>query len=75
MEAVTASGALAGLREEVLGDVFAPGDPAYDDARALWNGMAEARPAVIVGRSVQDRRPEEATCVVPPPSLRSSSRS
>ena len=29
------------------GTVITPGDPAYDGARALWNGTVDARPALI----------------------------
>ena len=34
----------AGLRGELLG----PQSPGYDDARALWNGMVDRRPGLIV---------------------------
>ncbi|MFG3012595.1 FAD-binding oxidoreductase [Streptomyces cinerochromogenes] len=39
--------ALAAFRAELAGEVFAPGDPGYDDARAVPNARTDRRPAVI----------------------------
>lgn len=38
----------ARLRESVRGPVLAPGSSEYDQARTIWNGMIDRRPALIV---------------------------
>ncbi|MFG2900460.1 FAD-binding oxidoreductase [Streptomyces zaomyceticus] len=39
--------ALSGLVEDLAGEVIIPGDPGYDTARTLHNGMIDHRPSVI----------------------------
>lgn len=39
--------ALDGFRAGLRGHVLRPGDDAYDEARKLWNGMFDRRPALI----------------------------
>jgi FAD/FMN-containing dehydrogenase len=36
------------LRTAISGQVFMPDDPGYDQARIVWNGAIDRRPAVIV---------------------------
>src|SRR5215467_15579422 len=36
------------LAAAVRGDLIVPGDPGYDQARAVYNGMIDKRPAAIV---------------------------
>lgn len=38
-----AGAALTALREDLVGDVFAPGDPGYEDARTVFNAMIDRR--------------------------------
>jgi FAD/FMN-containing dehydrogenase len=40
--------AIQGFVDGVRGAVLRPGDQGYDDARAIWNGLIDRRPALIV---------------------------
>ena len=35
------------LREALTGSIVTPDDPGYDDARQVWNGDIDRRPAVV----------------------------
>jgi FAD/FMN-containing dehydrogenase len=47
-ETVLGDGTIAELAEAVRGAVIGPSDPHYDEARRIWNGTHERRPALIV---------------------------
>jgi len=36
------------IRDRIRGAIVMPDDPGYDEARLVWNGMIDKRPAVIV---------------------------
>ncbi len=40
--------AIAGLRSKIRGDIIQPGDPQYEIARKVYNGMIDKHPALIV---------------------------
>jgi FAD/FMN-containing dehydrogenase len=42
------NGALSSLREIFAGEIVLPGDADYDSARAVWNGMIDRRPAIVL---------------------------
>ncbi len=47
-EPAALDGAVDDLAEAVRGEVIRPGDATYADARAIWNGMIDRRPGMIV---------------------------
>ena len=48
MPRLAASNRLTALADTFSGEIVLPEDPGYDQARAVWNGMVDRRPAVIV---------------------------
>src|ERR1051325_8537911 len=48
MTAVLGGATVEELRQSIRGAVVAPGDADYDAARAVWNGMIDRRPALVV---------------------------
>ncbi|MDB6034672.1 MAG: putative oxidoreductase oxygen dependent FAD-dependent protein [Verrucomicrobiales bacterium] len=36
------------LKQNLAGTILLPGNPGYDEARSIWNGMIDRRPAIIV---------------------------
>jgi FAD/FMN-containing dehydrogenase len=41
-------GTLNALSRGLRGSLIGPADPQYDEARTVWNGVIDRRPAVIV---------------------------
>ena len=39
------------MRQQIAGDLIMDGDPGYDEARRVWNGMIDRRPRAIVRAS------------------------
>jgi hypothetical protein len=47
-ELLSQASEIALLRQLIRGEVVAPGDAAYDQARRVWNGMIDRRPGAVV---------------------------
>jgi len=41
------------LTGSFAGQILRPGDPGFDEARAVWNGMFDRRPAMILRCSIE----------------------
>ena len=41
------SSSFTDLEASLIGELLTPGDPGYEDGRAIWNGMIDRRPAAI----------------------------
>jgi FAD/FMN-containing dehydrogenase len=54
---LAASNGLPALADTFSGEIVLPEDPGYDRARAVWNGMVDRRPAIVV-------RPEKVDDVI-----------
>jgi FAD/FMN-containing dehydrogenase/pimeloyl-ACP methyl ester carboxylesterase len=48
LSALRAEEAVDALRARLRGPVMAPGDPGFDEATRLWNGLIEKTPAIVV---------------------------
>ena len=48
MGTILGEGTIQELRESIRGEVVTPADAHYDEARAVWNGMIDKHPALIV---------------------------
>jgi FAD/FMN-containing dehydrogenase len=46
-QGVLGAATLTEFENGLTGSIVRPGDEAYDEARAIWNGAHDARPAVI----------------------------
>ena len=44
----TLSSGLVQLHAAFQGEIVSPGDPAYEEARKVWNGMIDRYPALIL---------------------------
>jgi FAD/FMN-containing dehydrogenase len=47
-QAPTGSTAVEALAERLAGDLIRPDEPGYDEARSVYNGMIDRRPAIVV---------------------------
>lgn len=48
------SPALSGFRDRFNGQIVGPNDPEYEQARIVWNAMADRRPALVVRPAAAD---------------------